>query len=219
MKTSIFRSKHWMLALVTVFLACDATVTLARTPWSHAKRIVSRVEREVKSTARVAIAVIDDDRPVKRTKPKSSANSKKTTASKAAATPANPAAEPQFEETAPSPVDSTPTPSPTQPSPKVTEMANLAPMQPSGAPVEKAPRKGSTGLVTAAPEKSEQPKSPTAKKAETGDLKYATPVPGKDGFVYSPGTAQVMANILDVRGLASGNKARDPKTGQVFLVP
>jgi hypothetical protein len=49
--------------------------------------------------------------------------------------------------------------------------------------------------------------------------KYATPVPGRIGFVYPPGTKQEAANMLDVRGLNAGQKARDPRTGNVFLVP
>ncbi|TLD72699.1 hypothetical protein FEM03_01080 [Phragmitibacter flavus] len=48
---------------------------------------------------------------------------------------------------------------------------------------------------------------------------YATPVPGRSGFVYPPGAKQESANMLDVRGLTPGQKARDPRTGDVFLVP
>jgi len=48
---------------------------------------------------------------------------------------------------------------------------------------------------------------------------YATPVPNKNGFVYPPGSKQTSENMLDVRGLEPGQKARDPRTGDVFLVP
>ncbi len=50
-------------------------------------------------------------------------------------------------------------------------------------------------------------------------IKYAITVPGQVGYVFAPGRAHIMANILDVRGMPSGIKARDPETGEVFLVP
>lgn len=50
-------------------------------------------------------------------------------------------------------------------------------------------------------------------------LSYAVPVAGRVGFVYPPGAERNEANMLDVRGLAPGQKARDPRTGNTFLVP
>ncbi|WP_038169174.1 hypothetical protein [Verrucomicrobium sp. BvORR106] len=50
-------------------------------------------------------------------------------------------------------------------------------------------------------------------------LSYAVPVAGRVGFVYPPGAERTEANMLDVRGLAPGQKARDPRTGNTFLVP
>jgi hypothetical protein len=50
-------------------------------------------------------------------------------------------------------------------------------------------------------------------------LSYAVPVAGRAGFVYPPGAERNEANMLDVRGLAPGQKARDPRTGNTFLVP
>ncbi len=50
-------------------------------------------------------------------------------------------------------------------------------------------------------------------------VKRATPVPWREGFVFSPGMAHVMANVLDVRGLPSGVEAVDPETGRAFIVP
>lgn len=50
-------------------------------------------------------------------------------------------------------------------------------------------------------------------------LIFAVPVPGRAGFVYPPGAEKIEAHMLDVRGLAAGQKARDPRTGKVFLVP
>jgi hypothetical protein len=48
---------------------------------------------------------------------------------------------------------------------------------------------------------------------------YGTRVPGKPGFVYPPGVEQESKNMLDVRGLTAGQKVRDPRNGQIFLVP
>lgn len=48
---------------------------------------------------------------------------------------------------------------------------------------------------------------------------FGTPVPGQRGFVYPPGVEQDARNMLDVRDFAAGQKVRDPRTGQVFLVP
>jgi hypothetical protein len=57
------------------------------------------------------------------------------------------------------------------------------------------------------------PASPPAK------ILFAKPVPGKRGFVYAPGATEDMKNILDVRGFTPGQKMRDPRTGNTFLVP
>ncbi len=47
----------------------------------------------------------------------------------------------------------------------------------------------------------------------------ATPVPNSPGFVYPPGTEQTPRNMIDVRDYGSGQKVKDPRTGQVFIVP
>jgi hypothetical protein len=64
------------------------------------------------------------------------------------------------------------------------------------------------------PETSDEPK-PKSKPASE-DLPYATPVPGKDGFVYSP---YYSAGYVDVSGMPSGSKARCPYTKKIFRVP
>ncbi len=72
--------------------------------------------------------------------------------------------------------------------------------------------------------RSEAPASPPAapkesKTSPSGSLPFATPVPGKQGFVYPPGTEHDMKNMLDVRDFTPGQKVRDPRTGKMFLVP
>lgn len=47
----------------------------------------------------------------------------------------------------------------------------------------------------------------------------ATPVPGSPGLVYPPGAEHTPINMIDVRGLAPGQKVKDPRTGQIFIVP
>lgn len=64
-------------------------------------------------------------------------------------------------------------------------------------------------------------KNPAATQAApaTTSIIYARPVPGHPGFVYPPGVKEDLKNMLDVRGCASGEKMRDPRTGNVFFVP
>ncbi len=50
-------------------------------------------------------------------------------------------------------------------------------------------------------------------------ISYARAVPGHPGFVYPPGVKDELKNMLDVRGCTSGEKMRDPRTGNTFLVP
>jgi hypothetical protein len=49
------------------------------------------------------------------------------------------------------------------------------------------------------------------------DYPYATPVPGKSGFVVSPYAPQ--SGYVDVRGFPPGTEVKDPYTQKVFLVP
>jgi hypothetical protein len=44
-------------------------------------------------------------------------------------------------------------------------------------------------------------------------------VPGKEGMVYPPGVEESTATMIDVRGMASGQLAKDPRTGKIFRVP
>lgn len=55
--------------------------------------------------------------------------------------------------------------------------------------------------------------------APAGEPAFAKPVRGRPGFVYPPGAEEDLASMIDVRGFDPGQKVRDPRTGQVFLVP
>jgi hypothetical protein len=56
--------------------------------------------------------------------------------------------------------------------------------------------------------------SPSTQK--TTDFPVARPVPGKPGYVYS---LDPQGGIVDVTGYKSGDKAKDPYTKQVFIIP
>ena len=60
--------------------------------------------------------------------------------------------------------------------------------------------------------------SPTPRSATTQNAQFPTarPVPGKPGYVYS---VDPKGGIVDVTGYKSGDKAKDPYTQQIFIVP
>ena len=58
--------------------------------------------------------------------------------------------------------------------------------------------------------------APPSTPAPPTDFPTARPVPGKPGFVYSIAPD---GGIVDVTGYKSGDKAKDPYTKQIFIVP
>ena len=58
---------------------------------------------------------------------------------------------------------------------------------------------------------------PGTTSVEKKDYPYATPVPGKAGFVTSPYAPN--SGYVDVRGFPPGTEVKDPYTQKVFLVP
>lgn len=71
--------------------------------------------------------------------------------------------------------------------------------------VTRAPAKTKAPSTTASPSRSAAVQFPTAK-----------PVPGKPGYVYS---IDSKGGIVDVTGYKPGDKAKDPYTQQIFIVP
>ncbi|CAN5822747.1 hypothetical protein BH11VER1_BH11VER1_23980 [soil metagenome] len=65
----------------------------------------------------------------------------------------------------------------------------------------------------------EEPQAAPQAAPSPQPVNYAKPVPGHPGFVYPPGVKEELKSMLDVRGCASGEKMRDPRTGNTFLVP
>ncbi len=76
-----------------------------------------------------------------------------------------------------------------------------------------------TGSTDATNNKTVTKKDPVVvKPAIPKVVKFAAPVPGKDGFVFNPYTH----NQVDVRGIPSGTKVRDPhdnNPAHIFKVP
>lgn len=58
--------------------------------------------------------------------------------------------------------------------------------------------------------------SPRSTAGQTAQFPTAKPVPGKPGYVYS---VDPKGGIVDVTGYKSGDKAKDPYTQQIFIVP
>lgn len=69
--------------------------------------------------------------------------------------------------------------------------------------------------VTARP-KPRPSATPRPSSAQTTQFPTAKPVPGRPGYVYS---IDPKGGIVDVTGYKSGDKAKDPYTKQVFIVP
>lgn len=59
--------------------------------------------------------------------------------------------------------------------------------------------------------------APVPPPAPKKDYPYATPVPGKSGFVTSPFAPY--SGYVDVRGFPPGTEVKDPYTQKIFLVP
>jgi len=60
-------------------------------------------------------------------------------------------------------------------------------------------------------------KATSASKQGKSDLPCGTPVPGKQGLVTSPFSAD--SGYVDVRSLPPGTEVKDPYTGKIFLTP
>jgi hypothetical protein len=89
-----------------------------------------------------------------------------------------------------------------------------------------APVNPDTSEETPAKPKGENPPPNTAPtnpvpdnpQVQKGNLPYATPVPGKPGFVFSPYDG-ANKGYIDVRGFPPGTEVKDPYSGKSFLVP
>lgn len=110
-------------------------------------------------------------------------------------------------------------------------MDYVAPEESAEAPPELAPAPASTpgtsdsavssGPVVETPkvEAPPAPVTPPPPAPKPNQPAYATPVIGKRGYVYPPGVEAKPENMVDVRDYVPGQKVRDPRSGNIFLVP
>lgn len=97
------------------------------------------------------------------------------------------------------------------------------PPRPQGAPGVQ-PNAGNAAVAGATPRPPRRetattnvpPPQRTTPPATTEQFPTARPVPDKPGFVYS---VDPKGGIIDVTGYQSGDKAKDPYTKQIFIVP
>ena len=58
--------------------------------------------------------------------------------------------------------------------------------------------------------------TPRTTSSQTAQFPIAKPVPGRPGYVYS---IDPQGGIVDVTGYKSGDRAKDPYTQQIFVIP
>jgi hypothetical protein len=107
-----------------------------------------------------------------------------------------------------------PTPSPAA---AVQSQAQITAITPS--PFAPQPRPGQSAPVENATATNPVTASPTplhANRESSSAVPYASPVPDKPGFVYSPHNPKF---LIDVRGFPPGTEVNDPNTGKPFKVP
>jgi hypothetical protein len=87
----------------------------------------------------------------------------------------------------------------------------------TNSPKEESNTPAATGGAAAPPSQRNTRTTTKAASKKGDDLRYGTPVPGKNGFVTSPFSPD--AGYIDVRGFSPGTPVKDPYTGKVFLTP
>ncbi len=109
-------------------------------------------------------------------------------------------------------------PPPTEVQPGASDVVTPGRPVPPQRQVQAAPQRqtGPAGLgPTPRPPRRDTAPAPST-PAPQSDFPTARAVPGKPGFVYS---ISPDGGIVDVTGYKSGDKAKDPYTKQIFIVP
>ena len=103
-----------------------------------------------------------------------------------------------------------------QPAPTTTQRTT-ATTRPSSTPRPTSSTTSRTETAATTPQPKPKP-SATARTSDAAPTEFPTarPVPGKPGFVYS---IDPNGGMVDVTGYKSGDKAKDPYTHQIFVVP
>lgn len=108
-----------------------------------------------------------------------------------------------------------PVTAPPPPPPATTTQRTTAGPRPSSTPRPPSSSAARTETASSNP----QPKPSVASRSSetpTTEFPTARQVPGKPGFVYS---IDPKGGMVDVTGYKSGDKAKDPYTHQIFVVP
>lgn len=103
-------------------------------------------------------------------------------------------------------------PSVAAPSPAQIAIAAPTPSVDERRAVEKEVAENATATTPIPP----SPPPIATKREGSSTAPYASPVPDKPGFVYSPHNAKF---LIDVRGFPPGTEVNDPNTGKPFRVP
>ena len=105
-------------------------------------------------------------------------------------------------------------PSPTGTNPQAPTNPSTSPTpQPTPQPTAEASASQSPAPTGDSPTKPQSPPSAPPSKAE--EPKYATKVPGKNGWIRSPYDGKV----LDAAGVPPGTQVKDPDSGKIMIVP
>lgn len=83
-------------------------------------------------------------------------------------------------------------------------------------PSRTTPPPRSTASTASTTKRSTPAPTPRPSASTTVQFPTAKPVPGKPGFVYS---IDPKGGIVDVTGYKSGDKAKDPYTQKIFIIP
>ena len=103
---------------------------------------------------------------------------------------------------------------------RTTETARVSdvstPGRPVATPSPAATKRAPAQTTTSSTRKPALSATPRPKPIQTVQFPIAKPVPGKPGYVYS---VDPKGGIVDVTGYKAGDKAKDPYTQQIFVVP
>ena len=102
------------------------------------------------------------------------------------------------------------------PAPVIRSQTEIAVATPTPNMVQRRPVESTTVEKTPPAIAVTSPTPLHANQENSSSIPYASPVPDKPGFVYSPHDPKF---LIDVRGFPPGTEVKDPNTGKLFKVP